>query len=160
MTESTMQTVKAFVRPDFTVTIVCPSCKMPKTVSVSSFKNKTHYLKVRCPCETVFRVHLDFRQHYRKPTDLPGMYKSLKPTGSGGTIEVKDISISGLGFVIKGTNLVEEGHLLKVSFELDDKKKTKLEKKVVVQSITNGFIGCKFVEEQAYEKELGFYLKT
>lgn len=159
MTE-TVQTVKAFVRPDNTVTIVCPSCKMPKNVSVASFRNKSHYLKVRCPCDTVFRVHLDFRQHYRKPTELPGIYKSIDPPGSGGTIEIRDISISGLGFVIKGTNLVEKGNVLRVSFELDDKRKTKLEKKVVVQSVTDGFVGCKFVGEQAYEKELGFYLKT
>lgn len=159
MTENII-TTKAFVRPDSTVTIVCPSCKMPKNVSVASFRNKTHYLKVRCPCGTVFRVHLDFRQHYRKPTELPGIYKSISPSGHGGSITVKDVSQSGLGFVVVGTNFIEKGDKLKVSFDLDDKRKTHLDKKVVVQSVTDGFVGCKFIDEQAYEKELGFYLKS
>ena len=156
-----METVKAFVRQDDTVTIVCPACKYPKNVSVGSFKNKTHYLKVRCPCENVFRVHLDFRQFYRKPTDLPGMYKTLKPLGhGGGVIKIKNISQGGIGFTVSGTNTIEVGHRLMISFQLDDKKKTALNKEVVVQSVSDDFIGCCFESDQAYEKEIGFYLKS
>lgn len=156
-----METVKAFVRADDTVTIVCPACKLPKNVSVGSFKDKTHYLKVRCPCDNVFRVHLDFRQFYRKPTDLKGMYKTLKPAGhGGGVIHIKNISQGGLGFTVSGTNTIEVGHRLEVSFQLDDKKQTSLKKQVVVQSVTDNFIGCRFSSDQAYEKEIGFYLKT
>lgn len=156
-----METVKAFVRADDTVTIVCPACKLPKNVSVGSFKDKTHYLKVRCPCDKVFRVHLDFRQFYRKPTDLPGMYKTIKPAGhGGGVIHIKNISQGGLGFTVSGVNTIEKGHRLEVSFQLDDKKKTSLKKQVVVQSVTDNFIGCRFSSDQAYEKEIGFYLKS
>ena len=75
-------------------------------------------------------------------------------------MHVKDISQSGLGFTVAGTHFIEKGHTLSVSFTLDDKKKTKLIKEVVVQSVDGNFIGCRFVEEQAYEKELGFYLKS
>lgn len=159
MTES-IETIKAFVRADNTVTIVCPGCKMPKNANVGSFRDKCHYLKVRCPCENVFRVHLDFRQHYRKPVDLQGMFKSIKPPGMGGEIKIKDISQSGLGFMITGTHFIDKGNTLSVSFTLDDKKETKLVKEVVVQSIDGNFVGCRFVERQAYEKELGFYLKS
>ena len=159
MTEE-METVKTFVRPDNTATIVCPACKMPKTVTVGSFKDKCHYLRVRCPCGAVFRVHLDFRQHYRKPTDLQGRYRSIKPAGRGGAIQIKDISVSGLGFVAEGTHFIEKGQVLTVSFQLDDKKRTKLDKEVTVQSVEGNFIGCRFVEKQAYDKELGFYLKS
>lgn len=156
-----METVKAFVRQDDSVTIVCPACKLPKNVSVASFKNKTHYLKVRCPCDNVFRVHLDFRQFYRKSTDLRGMYKTLKPAGfGGGVIHIKNISQGGLGFTVSGVNTIEIGHRLQISFQLDDKKRTSLKKEVVVQSVTENFIGCRFISEQAYEKELGFYLKS
>jgi hypothetical protein len=152
--------VKAYVRENNTVTIVCPACKLPKNVSVGAFRNKSHYLKVRCPCETVFTVHLDFRQHYRKPTDLPGTFKSINPPGMGGNIQVKDISVSGIGFTFAGMQFLEQGHILSVSFTLDDKKKTKLTKEVVVQSVLGDFVGCRFVETKAYEKELGFYLKS
>ncbi len=156
-----METVKAFVRQDDTVTIVCPACKLPKNVSVGSYKDKTHYLKVRCPCDNVFRVHLDFRQFYRKPTDLPGMYKTLKPAGhGGGVILIKNISQGGLGFTVSGVNTIEVGHRLQVSFQLDDKKQTSLKKEVVVQSVSGDFIGCRFTSGQIYEKEIGFYLKS
>lgn len=155
-----METVKAHVRPDDTVTIVCPACKRPKNASVAAFKNKSHYLKVRCPCENVFRVHLDFRLHYRKKTSLPGMYKSIEGSDSRGSMQVKDISQSGVGITVEGTHFIEKGNTLRVMFELDDKKKTQLDKKVLVQSVEGNFIGCKFIEEQAYEKELGFYLKS
>lgn len=159
MTEA-MQTVKAFVRADDTVTIVCPACKTPKNAAVGAFRNKSHYLKVRCPCNTVFTVHLDFRQHYRKPTDLPGTFRSITPSGMGGEVRIKDISQSGLGFTFSGMEPLQKGYTLTVSFTLDDKKQTRLVKEVVVQSVQGDFAGCRFVERQAYEKELGFYLKT
>lgn len=156
-----METVKAFVRADDTVTIVCPACNMPKNVSVGAYKDKSHYLKVRCPCNTVFRVHLDFRQFYRKPTDLPGIYKTIKPAGhGGGSIHIKNISQGGLGFTISGVNTIEKGHRLMITFQLDDKKKTPLKKEVEVQSVTDNFVGCRFVSGQAYEKEIGFYLQS
>ena len=156
-----METVKAFVRQDDTVTIVCPACTLPKNVSVGSFRTKSHYLKVRCPCDNVFRVHLDFRQFYRKPTDLKAMYKTLKPAGhGGGVVQIKNISQGGLGFTISEVNTIEVGQLLLITFQLDDKKKTSLKKEVIVQSVSDNFVGCRFTTGQAYEKEIGFYLKS
>ncbi len=154
-----METVKAFVREDDTATIVCTACKMTKNVSVASYKNKTPELKVRCTCSNVFKVYLDFRRFYRKPTDIPGRYKTLNPLGHGsGAIHIVNISKGGLGFNVSGINTIEEGHRLEVSFELDDKKKTRLQKEVIAQSVSGDFVGCRFSASQAYEKELGFYL--
>lgn len=153
-----MTTVKAFVRADNTVTIVCPACKTPKNAAVGAFRNKSHDLKVRCPCGEVFTVHLDFRQHYRKPTDLPGTFKSIIPLGMGGDIQVVDISISGVGITIPGMHSIEKGQTLVLTFTLDDKKQTRLMKEVVVQSVQGNMVGCRFVEREAYQKELGFYL--
>ena len=155
-----METVKAFVRADDTVTIVCPVCKLPKNAAVGAFRNKSHDLKVRCPCGEVFTVHLDFRQHYRKQTDLPGSFKSITPPGMGGEIQIKDISVSGIGFSLSNLQSVERGYTLALSFTLDDKKKTQLVKEVVVQTVQGNFVGCRFVERQAYQKELGFYLQS
>lgn len=151
--------VKAFVRANDTVTIICPACKAAKNAAVGAFRNKSHYLKVRCTCETVFTVHLDFRQHYRKETELPGTFKSINPPGMGGEIVVKDVSVSGVGITIPGMHTVEKGYTLLLNFTLDDKKQTRLSKEVVVQSVQGNMIGCRFIERQAYEKELGFYLK-
>ena len=155
-----METVKAFVRANDTVTIVCPVCKSPKNAAVGAFRDKSHYLKVRCSCDTVFTVHLDFRQHYRKQTDLPGTFRSINPPGMGGEIHIKDISVSGIGFTINGVQVLERGNTLALTFTLDDKRKTKLTKEVVVRTVQGDFVGCRFVETKAYEKELGFYLTS
>lgn len=155
-----METVKAFVRANDTVTIVCPVCKAPKNAAVGAFRDKSHYLKVRCSCENVFTVHLDFRQHYRKETDLSGTFRSINPPGMGGDIHIKDISSSGIGFTVNGVQFLERGHILTLTFTLDDKKRTKLTKEVVVRTVQGDFVGCRFVETKAYEKELGFYLTS
>lgn len=155
-----METVKAFVRANDTVTIVCPVCKTPKNAAVGAFRDKSHYLKVRCSCDTVFTVHLDFRQHYRKETDLSGTFRSINPPGMGGDIHIKDISVSGVGFTVNGMQFLERGQTLLLTFTLDDKKKTTLTKEVVVRTVQGDFVGCRFVETKAYEKELGFYLKS
>lgn len=156
-----METIKAFVRADNTVTLVCPVCSKPKTISVASFKGKCHFLKVRCPCENVFRVHLDFRQHYRKSSNLPGKYLCLKPVGlGGGMMTVTDISQGGVGLTLHKIHELQIGCLLDISFNLDDRKKTLIKKKAVVRSINGNFIGCQFVDKNLYEKEIGFYLKN
>jgi hypothetical protein len=78
----------------------------------------------------------------------------------GGDIHIKDVSVSGVGFTVNGMQFLERGHTLSLTFTLDDKKKTTLTKEVVVRSVQGDFVGCRFVETKAYEKELGFYLKS
>lgn len=155
-----METVKIFVRPDHTVTIVCPSCSRVKNASVGAYKDKCHNIKVRCSCGTQFMVHLDFRRYFRKSTDLFGYYRIIKPPGRGfGEINVKDISLGGIGFTVSGINRIEIGQTLSLDFTLDDKKKTRLKKEVIVQSIVGDFIGSRFSDNELFEKELGFYLR-
>jgi hypothetical protein len=156
-----METIRVFVRSDNTATLVCPACSKPKNMSVASFKDKCHFLKVRCPCEHVFRVHLDFRQHYRKTTNLTGNYVCLKPAGlGGGRITVNDISQGGVGITITDHHDLQIGALLDLTFHLDDRKRTLLKKKAIVRTIKGNFIGCQFTDRDLYEKEIGFYLKT
>jgi hypothetical protein len=156
-----MKTTKIFVRPDNTATIVCPACNKPKNMSVAGFKDKCHFLKVRCPCQNEFRIHLDFRQHYRKETNLPGKFVCLRPAGlGGGQMTVKDISQGGVGMTITDSHELQIGSVLNLTFQLDDRKNTLLKKKAIVRTIKGNFIGCEFTDRDLYEKEIGFYLKT
>ncbi len=155
-----METVKVFVRPDNTITIACPSCSRVKNAAVGDYKDKCHNIKVRCPCGTQFILHLDFRRYFRKPTDLPGFYRIVKPPGMGaGEINIKNISLGGIGFTVSGKNRIEVGQTLSLDFTLDDKKKTRLKKEMIVQSIEGDFIGSRFSDNELFEKELGFYLR-
>lgn len=152
--------VKAFVHDNGRVSISCPSCNILRSIQVRNFRNKRHVLNVKCTCSAQFKVHLEFRKHFRKDTDLSGMYFLLSPTSGGGKVRIKDISRSGLRFSVSGKHAIRTGSTAKVTFTLDNRKATELVKKVVVRNIEDNLIGCEFLDDRAFEKELGFYLRA
>lgn len=151
-------TDKAFVREDNKATIVCPECNMAKSVSVTAFRHKQHTVKIRCGCGHVFKLQLEFRKHFRKDTDLKGTYKMDPPATGGGQTTVVNLSLSGACFEVKGIHDLKVGQKGSLVFTLDNRKETILYKQVTVKSVKGNLIGCEFVEDQAYMKELGFYL--
>ncbi len=155
-----MNNVRAFVCGDNTATIICPACNKAKTVSAEPYRNTKSVIKVRCTCGEVFALRLDFREHYRKETNLPGTYSITTPGKvGGGVIHIHNISREGIGFTVTGLHHLEKGLELILDFQLDDKKKTKLRKEAVVCLVEKDYIGCKFVSTAAEEKALGFYLR-
>lgn len=157
----TISCVKAYVRANGTATLICPSCNAAKNIAAEQFRHGRHSLTVRCHCQHVYSILLDFRRHYRKKTNLPGTYEILSEGGvGGGIIHVINISQSGLGFTVSGLHRIEKDQLLLVEFQLNDKKKTVLKKRTVVKSIQQNIIGCQFKDDVAMEKALGFYLQT
>ena len=50
------------------------------------------------------------------------------------------------------------GQKIQIEFVLDDSKHTTLKKTAVVKSVNDNRIGCEFHKEQAFDKDLGFYL--
>jgi hypothetical protein len=138
--------------------IVCPECDAAKAISAVRFRHRQKLIKVKCKCGHLFRVHLEFRRHFRKPTELDGTYDSEAADGVGGKIKIINLSFSGACFEVRtihGLEIDQRGSLI---FTLDNPKESILFKKVVIKTIIGNRIGCEFVEERAYEKELGFYL--
>jgi len=155
-----MNNVKVFVRPDNTATIICPACNAASQASVASFRHKKHSLKIRCKCDTVFRVQLDFRRHYRKQTSLPGTYRVIKPPGAGGgVIHIRNISRHGIGFTVSGLHRMQQGQTIHLEFNLNDKHRTKLAKEATIRLVDKNYVGCQFINENLVEKALGFYLR-
>lgn len=155
-----MAEARAFVCGDNTATIICPACNAAKTISAEPYRNKKNTIRVRCRCGEVFTLHLDFRDHYRKETSLPGTYSITTPGKvGGGVIHIRNISREGIGFTVTGLHHLEKGLELIIDFQLDDKKKTKLRKEAIVRLVEKDYIGCQFVATAAEEKALGFYLR-
>ena len=48
---------------------------------------------------------------------------------------------------------------MNVTFQLDNKKQTKIEKIVTVRNVEDLYIGGEFDLNAAFEKDLGFYLQ-
>ncbi len=155
-----MKVQKTFVKTDDTASIRCPNCNLVKNISVSKFRNSRHTFKIRCNCGYTFLVSLDFRRHYRKPTELTGTYTVIIPSGHGsGQMQVNNISRSGVDFSVSGRHNIDIDQKIVVTFKLDNKKETEIQKQVIVRRISENSIGCEFIEQSQIGKDLGFYLR-
>lgn len=156
------------VNNDNLAAIKCPHCRNMKLISVHKFKGVKHSLKIKCTCNNSFSVSLDFRERYRKSTNLHAKYvkvdhdikKADRQAEPNLKCKVADISLAGLALTIIGTHNLQVGDELIVDFFLDDKAHTHIKRKVIVRAIGQGFVGCQFDEADSplYDKALGFYL--
>ena len=155
-----MKVQKTFVKTNETASIRCPNCDLVKNISVSRFRNSRHTFKVKCICGHTFLVSLDFRRHYRKPTELTGTYDVIVPAcHGGGKMQVNNISRSGVDFSVSGLHNIEIGHEIVIIFKLDNNKETEINKTVIVRRVQNNSIGCEFIEQTQIGRDLGFYLR-
>ena len=154
-----MDVQKSFVNTDGIAIIKCPQCGLVKNLPVTQFRGRQHSLKVRCGCNYAWDLLLDFRRHYRKKTDLTGIYIMEPPASGGGRLTVLNISRSGVGFSVTGLNAIKIGQKARLQFTLDNKKQTPIDKHVSIRSVKDGYIGCEFVDDRVFEKDLGFYLQ-
>ncbi len=170
-----MEAKKVFIRPDNTAMITCPECQSTRTVSLDKIPKGKQFLKIKCSCANVFEVKLEFRKFYRKDTNLYGTIKLLaaknpkKPVEAGGTryvcsvtnpcdCKIVNVSKTGVGINMPGRHEFEVGDTLLVEFNLDDAKKSRIEKKLVIRLVRDKFLGCEFIAVDQYDKALGFYL--
>jgi hypothetical protein len=156
-----MSDIKAHVRENNTATLICPACGAIKHIAAEKFRFGRHTINVRCRCQQLFTVLLDFRRHYRKQTSLPGTYEIISEGGiGGGIIHINNISRSGVGFTVSGLHRIEKDQELLVEFQLNDKRKTTLKKRVQVKSVQQNAIGCQFKHTAEMERALGFFLQN
>ncbi len=149
---------KVYVNQEGVAVIKCPHCEAVKTTTVDKFKGSRHVLKVKCTCKQTFMVELEFRKAYRKDIKLAGEFYHVKNRGSRGRVMVINISKTGIGFQVMGAVNIKEGNELQVSFNLDDKHNSLIDKKVLVRLVKNNYVGCEFTDKTTHDKALGFYL--
>jgi len=150
---------RSFVKDNDITTIVCPSCYSAKTTSVKQFRDQRLTLRVKCKCGHVFRIELEFRRQRRKNTELHGISKLHASTFGDGDVKIVNLSLGGVGLEVEGIHNIRIGHKGTISFTLDDRKQSVIMKDIIVRSIQGNNIGCEFVSDKAYEKDLGFYLR-
>ncbi|WP_028581574.1 PilZ domain-containing protein [Desulfogranum japonicum] len=155
-----MATVKAHVRQNNTVTVTCPACANIKTIATEKFRKTSHTIKVRCSCKHVFQLQMDFRQHFRKPVNLPGTYAILKKGRGGGVIHIHNISRGGIGFTVSGMHNLQPQQVINLEFHLNDKAQTLIKKEATIRTVINNKIGCQFFERDELGKALGFFLRS
>lgn len=154
-----MDIVTIHVDSDNNAIFSCPICGNTKKISVEKFKHKNHRVSTRCKCENLFKSQLNFRRFYRKRVALSGEIMNLSSSNSvWRKINVCDLSMSGLRFQMLEPAFIEKGNKLRVKFNLEIKKSTRIDKEVVVIFVNGKTFGCEFTNLAFEEKELGFFL--
>jgi len=153
---------KSYIRQDNTAVITCPHCGRQKTINTESFKQHKSRLKIKCACENMFTVDLEFRKRVRKPVSLKGTYTNHSQNNSKGDIRVRNISVSGLEFSTLDINNFKEGDELTLSFNLDDEHRTEISKEATVVAVRTATIGCEFAGTGniAFDGPLGLYVMS
>jgi hypothetical protein len=154
---------KLFITSENTVVFRCPHCQRSKTVDVATLGELSRPLRFRlkCPCGQVTTSVIDKRRRFRKETSFPGTYVHYvdgQPRGKG-SLTVKDLSVNGMKLMIASGETFNRGDVLKVAFKLDDAKRSLVEKKVVIRTISPPFFGTEFAPTETLDKALGFYLR-
>ena len=146
-------------------TLVCEKCGKTRSIDLLEFKNIGKPLKVKCACEHVFFVRIEVRKFYRKRINLVGEYVKVSSDVSKGlergAMTVEDLSRTGLGFHTKKSHSICVKDVIRVSFILDDNKRSEINKSAVVRQVTDDFVGAEFLDFDGFHetnRTLGFYL--
>jgi c-di-GMP-binding flagellar brake protein YcgR len=153
---------KVYIARNNMATFVCPSCENTTTVDVTKYikMDKKVRVNIRCRCGHSFVSELEKRKKYRKRVNLPGTYTYSGPghRTDKGIMTVRDISSTGLKLRLNVKRNFEIGEKMVVEFNLDDRRRTPISKKVIVKNIVQNYIGVAFSPNEPDTPALGFYL--
>ena len=153
---------RVYISANNTATFVCPVCQRDSTVDVSQYAvmDKTIRVKSKCPCGNAWTSILEKRQQFRKDVSLPGTFKRVGATDqlSEGNMVVVDLSMTGLKLKMSFAPPFNTGDLLDIAFQLDDKRRTSITKKVKVMNVSGPYVGVAFLTSDPPGAALGFYL--
>ncbi len=143
--------------PEGIVTISCPKCSFSRRVEAKSIKRASEGFSIRCRCGDIFKARVEFRRHYRKAVKLGGAYRNLR-TDRQGQMVVEDLSLGGVGFRTLGRHELLTGDTLEVTFNLDDRKNSKISLRVDVRRVQDQLVGTETKQVSRGNRDLGFYL--
>ena len=145
-----MEMIKVMVKEGDVAIITCPSCREIKKISVLHYKETgQRELKIRCSCDTLFCICLEYRAHHRKPTRLLGKTINLSNHRENQDVIIKNVSRGGIGFCPFKKHRTRQDDLLQLS---------SIDTDVTVRSSTIDYIGCEFNSTEKFKTSLGFYL--
>jgi hypothetical protein len=153
---------KIYVRPDNSAVLTCPHCGLQKVILADSFRGYKHKLKVKCSCNYIFNVFLEFRKRVRKRTHLRGTFVNKTQKSGVCTLVIRDISVIGLTFTTLETSDIKVGDELSIRFNLNDEYQTEVRRDAVVRNVRPGFAGGEFEvsNESVFQGPLGHYVTS
>jgi len=154
-----MEARKVLVKENDIAIISCPFCRRSKKMSVAKYRiEKKRELRIKCSCDNMFSLFLEYRRHPRKAVRLLGKSINLSKRNESQGIVINNISLGGIGFYHFNEHRTEEKDRLQVLFDLDDYNSTPINTKTTVRVATKEYVGCEFNSTESFQKSLGFYL--
>jgi hypothetical protein len=154
-----MEMKKVVVKEGDVAIITCPFCRKTKKMSVARYKETgKRELKIKCSCEKVFSICLEWRKHHRKPAKLLGKSINLTNHREKQDVIIKNISLGGIGFCSLRKHRTQKDDRLQVSFNLNDVQHTPIDEHIMIRFSTNDYIGGEFNSTEKFKTPLGFYL--
>ena len=164
-----MDTTKTYIDDQRnSANISCPSCQKITEVSISALGSK-HHLKVKCTCENVFLVEVEFRDKSRKQVDFPGFYEiianwqeekkdradiqwqNIQSDPEKPNCQIIDLSKGGIGFIVLDDQEVNIGDFVLLSFRLDSNAKGKINQTCQIKHINDNFVGGRMLAENTIQ---------
>ena len=156
---------KIFVSSDNTITFKCPKCNQMRTVDVSHYKNleKAEKVKVKCACENIYFALIEKRKQFKKITNFPGTFIHMVSDipKDKGTMNVTDVSRTGLKIKINTKREFFLGDKLIVEFHLDDKNRSLIKKECIIKKDLGLEFEIEFTSvhpSDPSDRAIGFYM--
>ncbi len=102
-------------------------------------------------------IQAEQKKKYGKKVSLQGEFAFFKIQGSG-SITVTELSMQSIGFQIASRHEVRPQDILDVKFTLKDKNRSVIKRRVIADTVKDGFVQGKFYNPPPYDKDLGFYI--
>jgi hypothetical protein len=151
-------TTTIYVNKRNEITILCSQCGKVKKQLLNNVSITGKRLKIKCSCGHAFSAFIEGRRHYRKRVTLFGKCPSLETKTPAEGMVVENISFYGLSFRTQWKNQFKVGDILRVSFVLDNLRRTEIRKTVVVRNVRDHCVGAEFCQPDEPNAILGFYL--
>ena len=151
---------KVYVNAKQYVAITCDECGKTYTNKAPLNIRGNTLVKARCRCGNDLEIVFEFRQAYRKPTNLHGKVQKPVSDTARQAAQVQNISQSGIRLAAAKWHNIHQNDVVNVAFTLDDPQRSQVDKKAVVKYVDQQAIGAQFCPEdqQSYQKEIGYYL--
>ena len=154
-----MEATKVLVKEDGAAIITCPFCRKTTKKSVAHFKEQSkRQLLIKCGCDNIFCLGLEYRRQPRKSVQLLGKSVNWSQHGESKNIIITNISSGGIGFCPFDTHRTKKDDQLQVSFTLNDCNNTPIETAATVRTVGKSYIGCEFNSTESFKSSVGFYL--
>ena len=125
---------------------------------VEAFKGRKLQLKVKCACQNVFMINLEFRKRIRRRVNLRGTYINLSQNDTSGALVIKDLSLTDFAFSTFDGRTFNIGDELSVEIILDDESNSVIRKDAVVRNVRPNAYGCEFEKSEDAFSPLGYYI--